>query len=595
MGQDPFSQLGGSQPPLEARKFREMVTEQYAGDDVRECIEAAVEDVWPAPGFREHQQEAIVDILANLYVADKDVVLLSAPTGAGKSLILYAAMAVVAKVANRNSFFTTPLNALIDQVDNDEFIADDVITIKGKNNYNCVHRQDRGTPVDKAVCQRVSDFECEHKKQDPNMGGCPYYGRKYKALAHPEVVTNMSYLMANSMIPETVDSKFDPRELLVVDECQNIEDFALQFVGFTVSKRTIPSLVFDQVDDPPRTEDVDDLADWLESGVLTHVERELARLDRLPELTEEQADDQERLQEFSRKANNFVRDVRENHWVAEREVDGDSFKVEFNPIFIGRFLDRYLWSQASKVVLSSATIPRGGFLEEIGLDDRSVGEVEIPSTFPTERRPVVTDETVGKMTMGQRDTTIPKMATKISELADEYEGYRGFVHCHSYRIAERIYQHLDYDVRLRTRVQDSDDREASLDDWLEAAVDEEGHDDEEGGQVFLSVAMDEGISLDDWRARWQVVAKVAYPFVGAKRVSYRMDELDDWTWYNSSAITNLQQAVGRGMRSADDMCITYILDSSVDQLLEYNEWQFEDWWLDSLDVEPCDEIKQLRS
>jgi Rad3-related DNA helicase len=276
-----------------------------------------------------------------------------------------------------------------------------------------------------------------------------------------------------------------------------------------------------------------------------------------------------------------------------RPQSGKDWRVEFKPIFIGRFLERFLWSQGHKVILSSATIPKGGFLKEIGLDDRSVGRVEVESTFPVERRPVYTDSTVGKMTMYERDTTIPKMANRIADIAEhhwEQEHFRGFVHCHSYKIAQRLYDNLPTDVKMRTRVQDGDRREESLDDWLDADVDEKGWTEDEGGQVFLSVAMDEGISLDGWRARWQVVAKAAYPYMGpeAKRANYRMDELDDWTWYAGKAAINLQQAVGRGMRSKDDWCHTYILDKSAAGLIEKNEYLFEDWFLDAVDVNAGD-------
>lgn len=571
-------------PPLDSAEFRSEIDQAYPDAvDTRDAIVQAVKDVWPAPGFREHQQQAIVDILANLYVADKDVVLLSAPTGAGKSLILHAAMMVVQEVCGRDAFFTTPLNALIDQVEEDDFMNDEVITLKGKNNYSCVHRQDRGTPVDKAVCQRVDSFDCEHKEQHHEQGGCPYYGRKSVAKTHPEVVTNMSYLMANSMIPD--EYGIPQKELVVVDECQKIEDFGLGFVSLTVSKRNVP-LVWDQIDRPPRTEEVDDLRMWLKQEVHRRVSDKLQEFEGKAELTEEQADKKDKLKEFVRKVENFLADSQDHHWVAEREVDDGDWKVKFNPIRVGRFMEQFLWSQGNKVILSSATIPRGGFLEEVGLDDRSVGEVEVPSTFPPERRAVITEHAVGKMTMSERDKNIPKMAAKIADIARHHDGKRGFVHCHSYKLAKRVYKHIPNDVKGRTRVQNADDREEALEAWLRADVDEDGGQNPEiGGQVFLSVAMDEGISLDGDDARWQVIAKAAYPFMGDKRVNYRVNEMNDWTWYAGKAAINLQQAVGRGMRSKDDWCHTYVLDKSAADLIDRNDYLFEDWFLDAVDID----------
>jgi Rad3-related DNA helicase len=618
MGSNLFDSQNSGTTPLSSDEFKEHIVSEHAADadgvGIDACIAAAVDGVWPVvrdhnspptvvarenvaeaeiaptvgskdeydwyPSYRENQREAVVSVLHNLYVDDNSVVTLSAPTGAGKSLILHGVMATLENEFEKDAFFSTPLNALIDQVDNDEFIQDDVVTLKGKNNYNCVHRQDRGAPVDKAVCQRVSDFECEHKEVAPENGGCPYYGRKHVAKTHPEVVTNLSYLMANSMIPE--EHGLSNRELVVVDECQKIEDFALNFVGVTVSERTVP-VVWDRITEPPRTENVEQLAEWLETEVMIEVNAQLDTYEAKAELSEKEADDRDDLQEFARKVSNFLQDVKQHHWVANREYDDT--KVEFNPIFVGRFLDRFLWSQGHKVVLSSATIPKGTFLEEVGLDDRQVGEVEVESTFPPERRGVYTDEVVGKMTMGERGQTIPKMARKIGELADYHDGQRGFVHCHSYKIAQRIYDALPSAVRERTRLQDGDDREQSLEDWLATDVSERGFTEDKGGQVFLSVAMDEGISLDDEAARWQVVAKAAYPFMGAKRVEYRMDELNDWSWYAGKAAIALQQAVGRGMRSKDDWCHTYILDQSAVGLIEKNEYLFEDWFLRAVDVE----------
>ncbi len=51
-------------------------------------IEQYVEQVWPAPDFRKYQKETVIKVLERLYIDDNDVVTLSAPTGAGKSLYL---------------------------------------------------------------------------------------------------------------------------------------------------------------------------------------------------------------------------------------------------------------------------------------------------------------------------------------------------------------------------------------------------------------------------------------------------------------------------------------------------------------------------
>lgn len=610
-----MGQMDSAVNPCSAQEFQEALL-KYRGETTREKIQAAVDSVWPAvtdgdnvraranapdseiapvlgdremytwwPSYREHQRTTVVDIIENLYVDDNDVCLLSCPTGGGKSLLIYTATAVVDAVVNRKSFSTTPLNTLIDQIDDDELL-DDVITIKGRNNYQCVHPQDAGTPVDQAICQRDDDFDCQFKDQPHTSGGCPYYGRKAVAQNRSKVVTNLSFLMANSMIPDVVDAGFEPRELLTIDECQGVDDFALLFVGFTVSENRIP-VDFDDLQFPSERDSQSEVIDWLSGPLMRKVTEKIEELEAQKEsitFSEKQHEQLEDLQRFHHKATNFISDVRDHEWAMTFDSYGGTQTIEFEPITVGRFLDGYLWDQGHKMLCASATIPPN-FVEEVGLDDEDVARINVESTFPPERRPVITTESVGKMTMSERDKTIPKMADQIGRIADVWDGHKGIVHCNSYKIAERLYDRLPNDVQQRTRLQDGDDRTGSLQSWVDAPVNQTGRYTDTGGQLFLSIAQEEGISLDDDDARFNIVAKASYPFLGDERVSYRINELNDWDWYNSQAAIDLQQAAGRTMRSKDDWCATYILDDSAVNLIERNEHLFERWFLDSVD---CD-------
>jgi len=610
--------------PVTSEEFKESLS-SYAGETYEERIGAAVDSLWPVvknhdeppvvkprssvsesdisptiadkdeyewfQSYREHQRETVVSVIKSLYIEDNDVTLLSAPTGAGKSLLIYASVMVVNEITGNRGFTTTPLNTLIDQIDNDEFL-DDVITVKGRNNYSCVHPEDAGTSVDNAICQRDSNFECQYKEQHHERGGCPYYGRVNAAQSKPNVVTNLSYLMANSMIPDAADAGFSSRELLAVDETQGVESFVLMFVGFTVGPNSVP-IDWDKIDSmPSESADMDSVIEWVEDDLMRVVIEKLEELESKSEsgfmMSQKQQDQMDELRRFRQRVSNFLDDVRNHHWTRTHNTFAGSEKIEFEPIFVGRFLKKYLWSQGNKILCASATIPPS-FVEEAGFDDSDVGRVEVPSTFPAERRPVITTEDVGKMSYHERDKTMPKMADQIARIADLWDGHKGFVHCNSYSIAEKIYNRLPNDVKNLTRLQDGDDREGSLDEWMEAPVNQTGVHSDEGGQVFLSVAMDEGISLDDDLSRWQVVAKASYPHMQDERVSYRMDKDTmggaDWSWYSSKAAINLQQAVGRGMRSKDDWCCTYLLDSSLITLIERNKYLFEDWFLEAVD---CD-------
>lgn len=582
--------------PTTDRRFREAL-DKYSGRTDREKIGSALDKVWNAPGYRKYQRETVIDIVEEFYLKGNDVVKLKAPTGSGKSLLNDAVIGVIEEVTGSKAFSTTPLNTLVQQIEDDDLL-DDSITLKGKNNYNCIHPEDSGTPVDQAICQTDTNFECAFKDRPHDSGGCPYYGRKKKAKSKSKLVTNISLLMANSMIPEAVDAGFEKREMMIIDECQSIPNFGLLFVGFTVSERSVP-IEWEYISDlPDESDSLEETVEWLKEevgGTVANKAQELQEKKDSGMFTKKEQKNLERLQRFSRRLQNFLVDVEENAWVKNHENNGEDGKekIKFEPVHVGRFLGNYLWSQSRKVLISSATIP-DKFETEIGLSNKRIGEVKVKSTFPTERRPIITTEAIGKMTYYNRDENIPKMANRIGEIADVWEGKKGFVHCGSYSIANRIYQNLPYNIKKKTALQDREQREESLNNWVERSATETGFDEDEGGQVFLSVGMEEGISLDDEKTRFNIIAKASYPNMNDSRVSYRMDENTgegkEWRWYNTQAVINLEQAYGRSTRSKNDWSATYILDQSAIDLINRSEYLFEDWFLNAVNCDFNEEV-----
>jgi Rad3-related DNA helicase len=572
---------------------------QNKADMLAQTREQRVVEAFSAPSFREKQKEVTVQLVTLLEDDETDVILLNAPTGSGKSLVIEGA----ARATSGTSFVTTPLNALVDQIDNDDFIDEGVITLKGRNNYECIHPEDEGTPVDEAICQRDSDFDCELK------GKCPYYGRKKNALDTEVVVTNLPYLMAEGMIPNAVQDTLGDRQKLFVDECQNISSFARNFVQFTVSPRSVPDAVWNNISLPPERhlDDMDRLVRWVKDDLLDAVAAEMQRFERMPFLSKEQSSEYEDLRQFKLRVDSFVDDVSDNEWVADmdkviRKNAPNSSKVVFEPLFVGRFLDDLLWGRGDTIVLSSATIPGGNWLEEIGLGDKTVREISVGSTFPVDNRPVVCNLDVGKMVSEYSDDEDNRemnkwdMAKRIMELAHHHDGEQGFVHCRSYKIMKMLSrQYRNHGtVELNgeaidagrwfnenVQLQDRYNREESLEEWFE-----------NDKQVFFSVAMDEGIDLKGDVCRWQVLAKTLYPFM-SKRMKRRKEyhyERDEggkfWDYYNRQAVVQIQQAYGRGVRSKDDECVFYVLDSSAVQnqgLIQMNAEMFCEWFLEAIE------------
>lgn len=577
-------------------------------DAQSKSLEDRVVENWGAPGFRENQKEVVMRAVKHLEQDGRDGIVLSAPTGFGKSVTLHG----IVKAMGCDAFYLTPLKSLQDQLTGDDMVGGDLTEIKGRSNYDCI-QPDEDTTVDKGPCVRESGYDCEIKDE------CPYYAQKDSALASDITVANMSYMMAENMVPDNAERKFTDRDILIVDECQSIEDWAINFIGTTISGRNVPDMVWDNIELPPEeiAENDGALAEfattlsgitqaearkaikydkidvlqvcvkWIENEVVPTVNDAILYYDQQPNLSEDAVDEQEKLQRFNGKLQRFIQDAKENHWVVDFQTDirknrPNESKLKFKPVKVGRFLEDMLWSRADKIILSSATVPGGDWLEEIGLGDRDLSRFNVPSTFPIENRPVITNEAVGKMTSSKRDENMGAMAKKIMELADRHEGQKGFVHCRGYNYINKLKRwyrnngHRDF-YKERIMEQDRYNREESLQNWMDSDT-----------QIFLSVSMDEGIDLDGDKCRWQVLMKALFPFMGDKRVSYRVNQMNDWNWYYAKAAIQIQQAYGRGVRSEEDWCNFYILDKSASDMVTNRKGLFEDWFLDAVGVEPVE-------
>jgi Rad3-related DNA helicase len=537
-------------------------------------IDERVEQSFPAPEFREKQKPAISAIV-EFFEDGGDVVLLDAPPGMGKSIVLYTALDVL----GGSAFYATPLKVLQEQLVNDEFIGNDVIEIMGRNNYECILPDaDPGTTVDKGKCQKEAEFECPVKME------CPYYAQKRRALEHNKTVMNLSYLMAEGMVDPAAENSFGNRDYVVIDEVQGLENWALNFVGFTLSKFTIPNVIEDsfELPDEDKCEDLGYMVQWIQEEVVDAVQEAMSYYQQLPQIDDDSLDEFERLKKFDKKVRRFLEDVKNNHWTANYDLQirknrPNYKKIKFEPIQVGRFLDNLVWNRGEKFILSSATIPKGDWLERVGLGDKSVRRIKTGSVFPVENRPIMMNHTVGKMTYNKREENMPDAVEKVKQISEHHDGERGIIHCRGYNYIEMFRRAatnagLGSWYRENVAEQDRSRREESLQEWL--AGDK---------QIFMSVNMTEGIDMKYDKCRWQAILKAEYPNMQSERVDYIVNELGDWDWYNNEAIIALEQAYGRAVRAKDDEAVMYILDKSVEKMIRINAELCHEWFLEAIE------------
>jgi Rad3-related DNA helicase len=410
-----------------------------------------------------------------------------------------------------------------------------------------------------------------------------------------------------------------------VDEAHSVGDWALNYVSCTVDNngKNIPVYKTFKM-----------YVEWL-NGIageliekLKAANEQMKSADESGELVLGLKERRDSIAMILSKVMNVINDYHDNaeDWVWEIFDKGTrKERIQFKPITAGRFLDKVIWWRGEKILTMSGTLFPELFIEESGLIDSVCEYNEIPSTFPPENRPIYYYP-CGKMTMSQREYTIPVLAEHVDTIMNRNLDKKGFVHCGSYKIAEAIHDSIvddnsvsDVWLQDRSRIDDH------LEEWMESKE----------PSLFLSVNRTEGVDLKAELCGYQIVVKVQFPYLGDAQVKARLnmkkyrcpdcgkitrtvEELVDCTcggnlildmdvytftcdacgkklisgwakhkeildkgtcvcggnmnmsvttidgqyWYNANAVIDLVQSYGRAIRSKTDKAEYWILDSS---------------------------------
>ncbi|WP_410766035.1 helicase C-terminal domain-containing protein [Haloferax sp. DFSO60] len=523
---------------------------------------------FPAPSFRGNQEQALRDI-RDAFDSGKDVVLVRAPTGSGKSLLARSIAGAARTVEEASpadatdAYYTTPQVSQLDDVAEDDLLSDLKI-IRGKSNYNCILRGEETTPVDRAPCVRERGFDCTVRHR------CPYFSDRAIASNRQIAAMTLAYFM------QTAGSDvFRKRDVVVIDEAHGLAEWAEMYATIDLQPRTVP--VWDDIGVPDLSEADDPLervvrfAETL-AGVCSRVKDDLLAK---PELTPEEAARRDRLQELKGELQWFIEDYRDPQspttWVVDQH-DGAGSPISIKPLDPARYLRHTVWDRGNKFALLSATIlNKDAFCRSVGLDPKKVALVDVGHTFPVENRPLY-DVTQGKMTYEHRDETLPKIAKLVVRLMAKHREEKGLIHCHSYAIQAEIRRRLaELGLGNRIRGHDRENRDAELETWK--ATDDP--------EVFLSVKMEEALDLKGDLCRWQVLCKAPYLNTNDSRVARRLED-GQWSWYRRAALSTVMQACGRVVRAPDDYGDTYIADSSLLQLFDKTRHEMPDWFAEQV-------------
>ena len=533
-----------------------------------------IEDYFPFKIFRRNQKR-ILRKIANSLESDKDLIILEAPTGFGKSPVNIALGSYF-----KPTFYTTPQVKLVKQIARDfcprELAIDggigDIIALLGRGNYICqeTNKASDVCPIRDGL-KEVNKLGKEITRTCSTEDNCTYWKQKEQALKSDIAVLTFAMLITNTYLSGF--SHFSKRNLLIIDECHSLESqIAGMFAGFTLSPNILPKFKEKEYQE----------AMWKE------LEKDLPKSrkfeDYLPFFnkfndflrkwipiceTERQKD---KLVNLSRKINYMLQEIDEGRkWVIDLpEYVRKGLPRKFKPILVDKFLQRKVWSQASKIILSSATIPFRNnipvWLERLGLKEKKHSFYSVPMLFHLWNRQIITSYMGGKMTNKEENRSWKGNVNNVKEIIRKHDGERGVIHTQSYERAKRLHSALK---GFSTLLHDKREIDGDvIEEWINS-----------NKMILISPAIKEGVDLKDNICRFQILLKVPYPNIKDARVDYLLNVKKDWRWYKDEARKDIVQMYGRAIRSPTDYAKFYIIDGSFKNLPKKG---FPQWFLDAI-------------
>jgi Rad3-related DNA helicase len=301
-----------------------------------------------APELRLQQVSAIQTIIEQFN--HTNVVILEAPTGSGKTLI---ADQVMQALECRTLYSCSSISL------QHQFLRDfpSATLLKGRSNYPTLDHPERFNS--KFSTSRITCADCNKKRdsegnwecnQCSDVHQCPYELAKSEAVRSDLTCVNTHYFLYECNYVGALRN----RDLVVVDECDTLEDTLLSFIQVHITPKQIEKY------DLPKPDRKTVEASWIEWSTICHdlVKRQLSQLTRtIPDYpTLAQIREQRSLSSLAGDFGRLLSPVSglgSGNWVYDGYGEGH---IIFKPISVSSYGNQYLWRHGKKWLLMSATV-----------------------------------------------------------------------------------------------------------------------------------------------------------------------------------------------------------------------------------------------
>ena len=257
----------------------------------------------------------------------------------------------------------------------------------------------------------------------------------------------------------------------------------------------------------------------------------------------------------------IIKSVNENRVTHEPNITFTCAKEDY-------IVWKFLLQTTDNRIMMSATI--GGFdafCENIGTkyltlnEDEEIGFTQIPSTFDFSKSPIYFLNRY-KMSYAEKETSFKMLKPIIYKICNQFGEQRGMIQTGSYANAKEIYDNAPIELRRRMLLYNN-----AKEKTTQITIHQMSK-----NTILIGPTLVEGIDLPGEQCRFIVILKVPYPTIVDEYVKAKIKLFP--LWYNSVTSNVIIQGIGRGVRSNDDYCTTYILDACFLSLYNSTKQQY---------------------
>lgn len=469
-----------------------------------------------------------------------------APCGFGKSLC----MICYALATGSRTLILTPYKGLQNQL-NDEFpgiVAD----LKGKANYYCTTMQtncEMGAPRCEMRNSIMSAF-CDHKSATVQAASANIVVSNYSCWFHQ--VYGMGI------------GDFDT---IIMDEADAAEAALSEFLSFSLSsKEVLADSNFGNAKRAPHWNDPLRMwVDWAKEAVKP-LRSALIRAEK-----EAKESDDRRVLEYFFHLRNLAKklatlaDMVIEDWVGEPAKDG----IRFDPIWPGKFAEKYLFRGAKRVILFSGTLNRKAF-ELLGVKPDQYTFYDYDSPFHPALNPLILAP-IGNFRYPIAPELMMRAIDFFDDLVDQRKDVKGILHTISFAHLEQFIgrsRHVNLFISNDVKYAGGMRRTENVVESFKQAT---------PPAILASPSITSGWDFPDDFCRFQFILKVPFPDTQSA-VAKARKKLDP-EYHDNLAMTSLIQMCSRPCRSVFDFNQNIIGDTRVGWFLMGKRHLAAKWFL----------------